>query len=746
MSEKPTDYSQMKFELLITGLSLLLLTACNKQEEVFVQTVQIPEGYTLEQKVELSAKVVPHPRQMKWFEDEFFGFIHYGPNTYSGREWGTGFEDATLFQPGDLNTDQWCELMAAAGIKRVVMVAKHHDGYCLWPSRYTSHSVAASPWKEGQGDVIRELANSCEKYGLRLGIYLSPADLYQIENPEGVYGNGSAFSERTIPTEVAGRPFTDQRTFSYVVDDYNAYFLNQLFELLTEYGAIYEVWFDGAHPKPGTGQAYNYDAWFDLIRNLAPDAVIFGKGPDARWCGNEGGATREAEYNIIPLDQSPETYHWPDKMENDVAGRAQIKEATSYFHYYPAETNTSIRHGWFWRNEDEQQVRQVDDVFDMYERSVGGNSVLHLNIPPNPQGQFSRRDAEVLEELGKRIRAVYGTDLLEGGSATSPKVLDGKSETYWEAPEKTSTFEVQLPKVARVNRFVLQEAIAQKGERVEAHHLEAWLNGKWERVAEAKTIGHKRILRFPVIETDQFRVVITEARLAPSLMKVSAHYYDEPPKSVVLKSNEKGHIVLGVGTSFDWNNHGMTDLSQDIYYTLDGSEPTSSSAMYSEPLVLPLGGHLKARAIVGHRKGVVTEMRIGLAKEGWTAVDQDGNSETASLAVDGNRHSSWISSEITVAKPSLTIDMKRDFSLSGLAYRPAVNGGYIEAFDVEVSLDGQTWKKIHSGEFGNIRNDPGRRIVMFDKVTNARFVRLSRLVPPGGFTRVGAAEIDLLSE
>lgn len=683
----------MKFNNLIIGVALFLLTACHKREEVYVQTVQIPEGYTLEQKVALSAKVVPHPRQMKWFEDEFFGFIHYGPNTYSGREWGTGFEDAALFHPGDLDTDQWCELMASAGIKRVVMVAKHHDGYCLWPSRYTNHSVAASPWKEGQGDVMKELANSCEKYGLRLGIYLSPADLYQIENPAGVYGNGSAFTQRTIPTEIAGRSFADTRTFSYVVDDYNAYFLNQLFELLTEYGPVYEVWFDGAHPKRGTGQTYNYEAWFDMIRILAPDAVIFGKGPDVRWCGNEGGATRDAEYNTIPLDQSPETYHWPDKMDNDVAGRDQITEETKYFHYYPAETNTSIRHGWFWRNDDEQQVRHVDDVFDMYERSVGGNSVFHLNIPPNKLGQFSQRDAEVLVEVGKRIRAVYGTDLLEGGSATSQKVLDNDPETFWVASDKTSVFEVQLPQVLKVNRFVLQEAIAHMGERVEAHRLEAWLNGKWELVTEAKTIGYKRILRFPALETDRFRVVITEARLAPSLMKVSAHYYDEPPKPVVLKSSEKGHVVLGVGTSFDWHNHGMTDLSQTIYYTLDGSEPSNLSAMYSEPLMLPLGGYLKARAIVGDRQGVVTEMRVGLLKEGWTAVDQDGESETANLTVDGNLHTSWISSEITAGKPSLTIDMKKDFSLSGLAYSPAVNGGYIEAYDVEVSRDGQTWKK-----------------------------------------------------
>ena len=327
---------------------VMLALCCSAGADRYdVQTVKIPDGYDHAQKIELSGSVLPHPRQMKWFEDEFFGFIHFGPNTFTGREWGTGAESADLFHPGHLDTDQWCELMKAAGMRRVVMVVKHHEGYCLWQTRYTDHSVASSPWRNGQGDVLRDLVASCEKYGLRLGVYLSPADLYQIESPDGYYGNGSAFTERVIPRQVEGRPFKDTRTFTYTLDDYNEYFMNQLFELLTEYGPIYEVWFDGANPKPGTGQRYTYGAWYELIRELAPDAAIFGKGPDARWCGNEGGQTRSDEYNVIPLDVSPETFDWPDMTAPNIAGRDRITDQTAYFHYYPAETNTSIRHGWF---------------------------------------------------------------------------------------------------------------------------------------------------------------------------------------------------------------------------------------------------------------------------------------------------------------------------------------------------------------------------------------------------------------
>jgi len=594
---------------------LFLVGSCRMTtEEYHIQSIEIPEGYTIGQKIELSGRVLPHPRQMLWWEDAFKGFIHYGPNTYSGREWGTGFEHPALFNPHDLDTDQWCELMKAAGMSRVVVVAKHHEGYCLWQTRYTTHSVASSPWRDGQGDVLRDLAASCEKYGLRLGFYLSPADLYQIEAPGGYYGNTSEFTHRVIPRPVEGRPFEDQRTFTYILDDYNEYFMNQLYELLTEYGPIYEVWLDGAHPKPGTGQVYTYEAWYDMIRQLAPDAVIFGKGPDSRWCGNEGGATRDAEYNVIPLEVSPYTYDWPDKTAFDVAGTDRITEATTWFHYYPAETNTSIRHGWFWRNDDEQDVRSARDVFDIYERSVGGNSQFHLNIPPNFIGRFSPRDAEVLVEVGRMIRAAYGTDLLQGGSATAEHVLDGSTDTWWQAPGKEASLEVTLPAPRKVNRFMIMEAIAHRGERVEDHFLEALVDGVWQVVARGRTIGHRRILRFPAVETDAFRITITRSRLAPAIARISAHYHDEPPKPVRIRADREGMVSMGVGFSFTWNDYGHTDLSQEIYYTLDGIEPTTASARYETPFVPPAGSFIRARAIVEGSKGPVSDLHIGAAR------------------------------------------------------------------------------------------------------------------------------------
>ena len=773
-------FSQISFlgYIVLIALVFISIGACRHgRDDYYVQTVKIPEGFTHDQKVELSAMVVPHPRQMKWFEDEFFGFIHFGPNTYSGREWGTGFEDAALFNPGDLDTDQWCEIMKAAGIRRVIMVVKHHEGYCLWQTRYTSHSVASSPWRDGQGDVLRELVESCDKYGLRLGIYLSPADLYQIESQGGYYGNGSEFSSRVIPRKVDGRPFRDQRTFKYLVDDYNEYFLNQLFELLTEYGPVYEVWFDGANPKPGTGQKYTYDSWYEMIYELAPEAVIFGKGPDVRWCGNEGGSTRDDEYNVIPLNVSPDSFDWPDMRELNIAGRDRITEETAYFHYYPAETNTSIRHGWFWRNDEEQQVRTADDVFDIFERSVGGNSVFHLNIPPDTLGRFSGRDSEVLVEVGRRIKMVYGHNLIEdatvsfsednhqnkpalkllpnlrkrtldyfSGNRHKPgNMMDGNTDTWWQSPAKEAVIIVALPEPRRVNRFMIREPIAFSGERIEEHRLEARSGGEWIPVAEGKTVGHKRILRFPPVNTDSFRISVNMARLRPSISAISAHFYDEPPKPVVVRRESDGLVSMGVGLSFVWNYHGMADQSQVIYYTFDGSEPSTQSAIYEGPLEMPLGGHIRARAYSGEKTGSITEVRIGIDRKGWSATDSEGRVEEPSRVLNGNARSRWISGESSPGGHSITIDMKQIYTISGFSYMPDFAGGFIESYHVEISADGVAWKTVHQGSFGNIMNDPGIRRVLLDRGYEARYLKLSGLTAPGGLKRVGAVEIEVFA-
>lgn len=498
--------------------ALAAIAGCGTRK--YCNTVKI-DGDDANTIIEKAANVVPTANQLAALDREFIAFIHFGPNTFTGKEWGSGFESSETFALETLDTDQWCKAIKDAGMKMVIFTAKHHDGYIMWQSRYTDHGIMSSKFRDGKGDVLKDLSESCRKYGLELGIYLSPADLYQIESPDGLYGNLSRPSLRTIPREVEGRPFSNKTKFKFNVDDYNEYYLNQLFELLTEYGPISEIWLDGAHPKTKGGQTYNYNAWRELIRALAPKANIFGR-EDLRWCGNEGGHTRDSEWNVVPYMANPDTLTWySDMMADPLGGREQLCEG-KYLHYQPAETDVSIRDGWFWRDNTHQQTRTADNVFDIYERSVGGNAILLLNLPPDNQGRFQEKDLKTLEETGRRIRETYGIDLLEG--AKCPKaLLDNDIDTYIKVKDGED-FVVTLPEKRWMNRIVLQEAIATVGERAERFAVDARIDGEWKEIATSTNIGHKRILRVNDMETDALRFRLLQSRAMVAISKISAHY------------------------------------------------------------------------------------------------------------------------------------------------------------------------------------------------------------------------------
>ena len=592
----------------------MCLSSYAQQQEIIPQnTIKVEAGDTDDVIIRKAAHVVPTDNQLAALRNEFIAFVHFGPNTFTRLEWGTGKEDPKIFDLKTLDTDQWCQAMKAAGMKMVIFTAKHHDGFVLWQSRYTKHGIMSTGYKNGKGDVMKELSASCRKYGLKLGVYLSPADLYQIESPDGLYGNLSPYTLRTIPREVPGRPFAVKTKFQFELDDYNEYFLNQLFELLTEYGPIDEVWFDGAHPKTKGGQKYNYKAWREMIRTLVPNATIFGR-EDVRWCGNEAGNTRTSEWNVItPYTENPaEMVEFMD-LHGDLGGREVLlsREKPFYLHYQPAETNTSIRAGWFYRDDTRQQTRSADDVFDIYERAVGGNSIFLLNIPPNREGRFSDADVEVLEETGRRIQETYGHNLLDG--ADGPKeVLDKDENTFvlldGEGP-KELVFSVPQP--ITFNRIVIQEAIATHSERVEKHAVDAWVNGQWKEVARSTNIGHKRILRFPDVTSSKIRIRILESRMNPAICEVSAHYYQQRPPMLSVGRNAEGLVTIAPKKDgFSWlywadkkENESMQDtIDYQIHYTTDGAEPDEASPLYTVPFALE-NGEVKAVSFLHGRKG-----------------------------------------------------------------------------------------------------------------------------------------------
>ena len=739
-----------RISLLTSSIVLLSFLTSAQQAIVPANTIRIDEGDSKELIIAKAAHVVPSENQMEALRNEFIAFVHFGPNTFTRLEWGNGMEDPAVFDLKDLDTDQWCSAMKAAGMKMVILTVKHHDGFVLWQSRYTPHGIMSTNYRNGKGDVLRELSESCRKYGLKLGVYLSPADLHQIEHPEGLYGNLSNYSQRTIPRQVPGRPFSNKTTFTFNVDDYNEYFLNQLFEILTEYGEIHEVWFDGAHPKRKGGQTYNYPAWKKIIRTLAPKAVIFGR-EDIRWCGNEAGATRKTEWNVITYPDDPDTTsYFPDRTEYDLGSREMLYQA-KYLHYQQAETNTSIREGWFYRDDTHQKVRSADDLFDIYERSVGGNSTFLLNIPPNREGRFSPADVAALEETGKRIRGTYDLDLLRDAEGPA-ELLDGNPDTYILLEEGSRELILTLSAPVKINRLMLQEAIATHSERVEAHAVDAWIGNRWQEIATATNIGYKRILRFPEVTTMKIRLRVTASRLDPAISHVSAHYYQTRPPQLSFTRDKEGMVTIEPRQAdFNWNPHGENaagnlNAGYEIFYTLDGSEPTQASIRYTQPVSVE-HNELKAVSFTNDMKGAVHQETFGIIKKEWTLLGASSQQQrhAATMAFDSNRHTYW-QSEKDAVPHYIAIDLGSEQQLSALVYTPqTVHGeGMMAQGILQVSVDGEQWETVESFVFGNLINDPTPRSHQFHQPVTTRYIRIEATGIAGDGKSLAIGELDFL--
>ncbi len=456
-----------------------------------------------------AAQVVPSQRQLRWQQLELTGFIHFGVNTFTNKEWGDGTESPSIFNPTALDARQWVRVCKDAGIKQIIITAKHHDGFCLWPSQYTGHSVKNSPWKNGRGDVVKETADACKEYGLGFGVYLSPWDRHS------PYFGDSA--------------------------KYNDYFINQLTELLTNYGTIQEVWFDGANGEGPSGkqQIYDFNRWYAHIRKLQPAAVIAVMGPDVRWVGTESGYGRDTEWSVLPADamlqeriaanSQKETGFAPmNLMEDDLGSREKIMKAKSLV-WYPAETNVSIRPGWFYHSEEDIDVKSPKKLLDIYYNSVGRNGVLLLNIPPDKRGLIHENDAKNLQEW-KRLRdETFAINLLKKTKTRSNgkgkrKLTDGRDHTHWttKGNDTTAVIEFSFRSSRIFDVLSLQENI-RKGQRVEAFTAEYKEGNDWKILAEGTTIGYKRLLRFPPVSATGLRITIRSSRMNPVLAELGVY-------------------------------------------------------------------------------------------------------------------------------------------------------------------------------------------------------------------------------
>ena len=436
---------------------------------------------------------VPSTPQLQWQQMEMNAFVHFGPNTFTNVEWGSGRESPAVFAPTDFDARQWVRVFKDAGFKGLILTAKHHDGFCLWPSAESTHTVARSPWNGGQGDVVREVSEACREAGLRFGVYLSPWD-------------------RNHPT--------------YGTPGYNAVFVRMLEEVLGHYGPIFEVWFDGANGEGPNGrkQEYDWPLFVETVRRLQPGAVIFSDaGPDVRWVGNERGEGSLTSWALIDRAR-----YVPGTPFSDELGEG-TRLGTDWV---APECDVSIRPGWFYRSSEDSRVKSPETLVHLYEQSVGRNCQLLLNVPPDTRGRIADADRRALAGMRAGLDRAYGTNLVTGASAAADssaavdahRAVDAAPATYWTPPAGVSTprLTVTLTAPATIERVVLQEPIT-LGQRIAAFEVEAEVDGSWRRIATGTTVGYKRIIPIPRTRASRVRVTIHSARGTPLLSEVGLY-------------------------------------------------------------------------------------------------------------------------------------------------------------------------------------------------------------------------------
>ena len=466
-------------------------------------------------------RVTPSPRQRRLQDMEFYAFVHFTVNTFTGREWGDGAESPSIFRPDKLDANQWVDAVKSAGMKGLILTCKHHDGFCLWPSRYTGHTVAASPFRNGRGDVVKEVAEACRRGGVGFGVYLSPWDRNQ-----PLYGTGKAYDD---------------------------YFIGQLTELLTGYGEVFSVWFDGACGEGPNGkkQIYDWERYYALIRRLQPGACIHVCGPDIRWCGNEAGKTRAAEWSVVPRrtrdtekiasqsqkEDDPAFRLRPIRAQDQDLGSREILANETDLIWYPAEVNTSIRPGWFWHESQNDQVKPLEKLIDIYEKSVGGNATFLLNVPPTREGLLHENDVRRLGEMGRYLRRCYSHNLMpERACLKADSALPGHEAeclltddgTYYSPaePGKPTAITVSWNNVRPVDRVVMKEQLA-LSQRVERFTIEAHGPAGWGLAAQGTVVGHKRIVNLEGTKADALRITIDDARVCPALSFLGVYANEE---------------------------------------------------------------------------------------------------------------------------------------------------------------------------------------------------------------------------
>lgn len=667
--------------------------------------------------------VLPSERQLNWHQLEYYAFIHFNMNTFTDMEWGMGEEKPEWFNPTELDAEQWVRVIKEAGMKGVILTAKHHDGFCLWPSKYTEHSVKNSPWRGGKGDVVKELADACKKYGIKFGVYLSPWDR---NHPE--YGR----------------------------EAYVTYFHNQLRELLTNYGEIFEVWFDGANGGTGYyGGAnerrnidaetyYQWDKVKEIVRELQPQAVIFGDGEmDVRWVGNEEGVGGEVSWAPININDLPDGMTKRQHLSRgDENGKCWI----------PAEVDVSIRPGWYYHKREDHQVKSLQHLVEIYYNSVGRNASLLLNFPVDTRGLIHEKDVEQVMKLKETLDKDFQTELAHNAKATASsvrkgakhfaaqKAIDKNPETFWSPDEvqQTSNLTIAFDKPTVFNRVVMQEYI-RLGQRVKNYEIQILQGESWQKIHEGETIGYKTIVRFNPVETKALRLVFNQSLAVPLIANVEVYKAPALLVSPELYRNKDGQVSFMV-----------PEENIAVFYTLDGTEPSIHSLRYTKPFQVEKPLQIKAVAYdsASQRYSEVLTKKLDISKKDWKILEvSSGNIQKAIALIDEDPISEFYTAQ-SGKKQFVTIDLAKEHTLKGFSYLPPQARwayGTVSHYEFYISSDAKKWNLVSQGEFSNVKNNPILQEIEFTPV-KARYVKFVALEQTDTSNAAGFSEIGIITQ